>query len=364
MRCFFREAVDDLVLGLFFGQAQSHQLDQLFTGNFADGSFVDQAGVHAVGGQGRAGNDRRMVHDDGVALGVTGAGAVAVDVADKLLLAHVLGHAAGNNVGRAAFAVQVHIEVGNGALVAGGHDLFLDHQAGTGSQITAGLADGIVHTGNLGGFHLHLGAFGQVNDGGGVHDLLAAAVTLAVVLFHIAQLGVFGQPEGVDAVMFGIAAAAVVDAAAGNDGHVGAFSNVEVVVHQVLQAGLAQDYRNVYALVLGEGTDVNVDARFVGLGNDIDVGGGVAARQFAVGADVVSAHRQAVQFGNLFQQVHLNGVHQLRTPSTLSVRMLQAGLEASALPSRAGRISLRAPTFSTWPFLMTTILSAMFRMRS
>ena len=200
---------------------------------------MDEAGVHAVGGQGRAGNDRSLVHDDGVALGVAGAGAVAVDVADEFLLAHILGHAAGNNVGRAAFAVQVHIEIGDGALVAGGHDLFLHHQAGACGQVAAGLADGIIHTGDLGGFHLHMGALGQVHNGGGVHDLFAAAVALAIVLFHIAQLGVLGQPEGVDAVVLGVAAAAVVDAAPGNDGHVGALADVEIVVHQVLQAGLA-----------------------------------------------------------------------------------------------------------------------------
>lgn len=52
------------------------------------------------------------------------------------------------------------------------------------------------------------------------------------------------------------------------------------------------------------------------------------------------------------------------TPSTLSASTLQAGLPASALPSRAGRMSARAPSFSTWPFLITTILSAMFKMRS
>src|SRR5699024_6059132 len=163
-----------------------------------DGGLVDQAGVHAVGGQGGAGNDRGVVHDDGVALGVARAGAVAVDVADEFLFAHILGHAAGHHVGRAALAVEVHVKVGDGALVA----------------------------------------LGQMDEGGVVHDLFAAAVALAVVLLHIAQPGVLGQPEGVDAVVLGVAAAAVVDAAPGNDGHVGSFADVEVVVHQVLEAGL------------------------------------------------------------------------------------------------------------------------------
>lgn len=52
-----QKSVHDLVLGFLFGQAKGHQLDELFPGNLADGGFVDQAGVHTVGGQGRAGND-------------------------------------------------------------------------------------------------------------------------------------------------------------------------------------------------------------------------------------------------------------------------------------------------------------------
>lgn len=94
-----QEPVHDLVLSFLFGQAQGHQFDELLTGDFADSSFVDQAGVHAVGSQGRAGNDRRVVHNDGIALRVSRAGAVAVDVADELLLAHVLRYAAAYHVG-------------------------------------------------------------------------------------------------------------------------------------------------------------------------------------------------------------------------------------------------------------------------
>lgn len=63
--------------------------------------------------------------------------------------------------------------------------------------------------------------------------------------------------------------AAVVDAAAGDDGHVRALADVEIVVHQIGQAGLAQDNGNVHALVFGERADVNVDAGLVVLGHDV-----------------------------------------------------------------------------------------------
>lgn len=144
--------------------------------------------------------------------------------------------------------------------------------------------------------------------------------------------------------------AAVVDAAAGDDGHVRALANVEIVVHQIGQAGLAQDDGDVYALVFGERADVNVDAGLVVLGHDVNVGGGVAARQLAIGADVVSAYGQAVQVGDLPQQVLFNCVDHLRTPSTLVGQHTAGRLPASALPSRAGRMSARAPSFSTCRF--------------
>ena len=123
--------------------------------------------------------------------------------------------------------------------------------------------------------------------------------------------------------------------------------DVEIVVDQIGQAGLAQNDGDMYALIFGERADVDVNAGLVILGHDINVGGGVAACQLAVGTDIVSAHGQAVQVGDLPQQVLFNCVDHLRTPSTLSASTLQAGLPASALPSRAGRISARAPSFST-----------------
>ena len=316
-----------------------------------------------VGGQLGAGQHLGVVHDDGVTFGVARAGAVAVDAADELLHAGVLGHAAAHHIGGAAVAVQVHVEIRHRLLVAGGHDLLMHHQRRPCGQIAAGFADGVVNAGDLGGLHLHVGALAQMHDGGGVHHLLAPAVPLAVVLFHVAQAGVFVQPEGVDAVMLGVPAAAVVDAAARDDGHIAVRPDVEIVVHQILQPGAADDDRNVYALVFGARLDENVNARLVRLGDDVDVGGGAAPRQTAVGPDVVGPHRQRVQLGHFLQQILFDGVH-YRTPSTLSVSTLQAAPAASALPSRPGSSSARGPIFSMPPFFTTTMVSAMFRIRS
>ena len=80
----------------------------------------------------------------------------------------------------------------------------------------------------------------QVDHGLGVHDVAAglAGVLLAVVLLHVAHLGVFADVEGVDAVVAALVAAGVVDAAAGHDVHVAVVADVEVVVDHLTEAGL------------------------------------------------------------------------------------------------------------------------------
>ena len=90
-----------------------------------------------------------------------------------------------------------------------------------------------------------------------------------------------------DAVVLAVLHAAVVDAAAGHDGHVAVVPHEEVVVHQVGQTALAEDHGDVDGLVLGARLDDDVDAVLVGLGYDVDVGGGVPAGLFAVGPDVI-----------------------------------------------------------------------------
>ena len=82
--------------------------------------------------------------------------------------------------------------------------------------------------------------------------------------------------EAVDAVVAGLLRAAVVDAAAGNDGHIAVLADVKVIVDHVLEAGLGNDDRDVHALVFRAGGDVNVDAGLVFLRDDVDVRSRVA----------------------------------------------------------------------------------------
>ncbi len=169
-----------------------------------------------------------------------------------------------------------------------------------------------------------------MHNGSGVHEPLASAFSFAVVLFHIAHLAVFPHKEGVDAVMLTVAGAAVVDAAAGNDGHVTVFADEEIVVHIVLQSAFADDNRNMYTFIHGAGLDDNVDAGFVRFGHNVNVRCGIPGSTCTVGTDVVCPHRQRIQLGYLVQQLFFVCVQFLHATGTsffpsasLSVSTLQ-----------------------------------------
>ena len=128
------------------------------------------------------------------------------------------------------------------------------------------------------------------------------------MLFHIADFGALFEKEAVNAVVLGILAAAVVDAAAGDDDDVAVGADIEVVIDRFFDAALGQDHGDVHALVPGAGFDMNINAAAVRLGDDVDVGGGVPAGKLAVGAEIVGTGRHAVQVGNFLDQAFLNGI--------------------------------------------------------
>ena len=166
-------------------------------------------------------------------------------------------------------------------------ELFRDHDLGVcalGHDLGVPLR--IVHASDLTRQHCDLRALGKVDDRLRVQNALARAFTLAVVLFNICDLRVFLHVERVDAVVLGVAVAAVVNAAAGDDRHLGAFADKEVVIDHVMEAGLCQDNRDVHILVLGKGLDLDIDAVFIGLRDDLDVIRIVPVGLLAVGADI------------------------------------------------------------------------------
>lgn len=91
-----------------------------------------------------------------------------------------------------------------------------------------------------------------------------------------------------DAVVAGFLLAFAVHAAARLDDDVRAFAHIEVVVDQVVHAGVGDAGGDVHRLALGAGLDVDDKARRVGLGLDEDVLAGLAGGALAVLPDVIS----------------------------------------------------------------------------
>ena len=118
LRVLRQEALEDGLLSLLGGQAQGLQLQQLVPGDFADGGLVDQLGVGTVGGDGRNGLDVGGAHDDGVALHMAEALAVADDHGVEDLLGLILRDRAGDDAAARIFAVELDLHVALGVLFA------------------------------------------------------------------------------------------------------------------------------------------------------------------------------------------------------------------------------------------------------
>ena len=108
--------------------------------------------------------------------------------------------------------------------------------------------------------------------------------------------------------MLRVAVAAVVDAAAGHDGHIRALADKEVVIDHVVEPGLAQHDGDVYVFAFGKGRDLNVDAVLVGLGDDLDMLGILAERLLSVEPDVYRAVRDTRHIRDGLENAFLNVV--------------------------------------------------------
>ena len=92
------------------------------------------------------------------------------------------------------------------------------------------------------------------------------------MLFNVLYAGVLAQVERVDAIVLGAFVAVVVNAAAGDDGHIAVFAHVKRVVDHVFQARLRDDNRNEHRLAFGARLDFDVNAGVIGFCLDVDIG--------------------------------------------------------------------------------------------
>ena len=290
---------------------------------------MDQTGVDVVAGDLRDGPDLGAAHDDGVALDMAEALVVAADPGIEHLGGAALSDRAGYDLGFCVKTAQKNIHFAHSALIPVGQEVFADDDlTARAPALGPGIALGIVHAPDLAGLQRDRRALLQVQDGLGVEDALAAAFALAVVLFDIFDPGVFAHIKGVDAVVLAVAAAAVVDAAAGDDGHVRALAHIKIVIDHVPEAALGQHHRNMDRFVLRARRDADVDAVLVGLGLDDDMLRVAAEGLFAVGADIHCALSRALHVGDDGEDLLLDLVQHFRStssrlqPTTVSAMIL------------------------------------------
>ena len=272
-----------------------------------------------VAGDLRNGAHLGLTHDNGIAGHMAEAGAVAFHSGVEDLHRLILRHRSGDNSGLAACAVEEYIHLAFGILAAVGQKLFLNEQFGIFSKDGLGIALGIIHTFDLDCLQGHAGALFQIQNGLRVQNALAAAFAFAVVLFNIRDFGVFAHMEGVDAIVGGVAVAAVVNTAACHDLDIGAFADEKVVIYHIVAICFRHDHRNVDIFFLGKGFDIDIDAIFIQLGFDGDIFCISAEGFLAVGTDVDRALlRDLGKVSHFLQNAFLDVIqHFLSTSSML-----------------------------------------------
>ena len=237
------------------------------------------------------------------ALHMTEALRVADHAGIEELAGLVLRDGAGNDAPAGIFAVEHDLHVARGLLMAVGEQALGDDALGILAADDLRVALGGVDAADLHGVHLDARALLQIHDGLGIHNVFAVAVSLAVMLLGVVDMGIFADVEGVYAVMAALVAAGVVDAAAGDDVHVAVLADVEVVVDHLGKAGLADDDGDVALLALCAGLDADDDAALaLRLGDDLNMLGGLAGLAAAVLTDVERADGLAREVGDLFQK--------------------------------------------------------------
>ena len=305
----FEEAVDDLLLGLSFCETQGHELNDLLAGDFADGGFVDKRSFGAVGLQRRNSEDTAIIHDDGIALGMSAAGGVAQDAHVELLVGVVTGDGAGDDVSAGTVAVEDDLIDTVGVLAAMCHQALMDHQSSTCLEFSLCIALCGVNTLDLDHFHFHGAVFFHVDFCPGIQKALACAVSGAIVFLNVFDLCAFADIEAVDTVVLGVLNTAVVDAASGDNDDIAVFTDEEIVVDNFLEAALTHDDRNVNTLILCAGFDLYIDASTVFFGNNIDVCSGVSGGRLAVCPDIEGACGYCMKIRDLAEEPLLDFIY-------------------------------------------------------
>ena len=237
------------------------------------------------------------------------AGRIAVHRRKEILLGIAACYRTGHHVRTTALAVHINHEIGVGKLFAMRIELLFYDKLRTRFHGRFRHTLGGINPLDLGRFHFHFRAFFQMHDRHGIHHVFAVAVPRAVMLFHVFELRIFADVEGVFSVVTRgrVHAAAVVNTTSCNNHYIRPFADIEIVVNDFRIPSLGNNHGNMHALIFRAGLDDNVNPFLsVRFRHDIDIRRRVSARLFTVCANVERTLGSSVQVGYLHKQIFLN----------------------------------------------------------
>ena len=250
-----------------------------------------------------------LIHQDRVAFCMSVALIISADLGIENLGRFALRHRTGHYIGRGSLTVQIHLEIRLRVLLSVSHDFFFNDQCGSVIQVGFRLTDRGIHTLDLGRLHLHVAVRVHMDDRGRIQNPLSGSFSFSIMLLYISYFGVFANMKRMDTVMLRRIVSAAVDTASGHNRHIRVFSDVKIIIYKIFQSVLADDHRDMHALVFGSGLDDNVDARFIFFAYNINIGSRIASGKGSVGTDIVCAFRHAVEIRDLLQHVHLQLIY-------------------------------------------------------
>ena len=147
-------------------------------------------------------------------------------------------------------------------------------------------------------------------------------------------------------------------AAPRNDDYICVFAHIKIVVYQIIHAAVRHAGGNIHRFPLGARLNMNFQPRRIFFGFNHNVFRGFSGRAFSVFPDVIRPAKFSFIAGDSSQQHFCDLVHS-------AVASLPSGhISAFSSPSSFGKISSRAPCSRTMPSSMTTISSAIDKIRS
>ena len=198
-------------------------------------------------------------------------------------------YGSGNEIRARILALQNDAEVGFGFFIAVGHDPFAYDDLCRRTEYGARRSGSIVHAAELNRIHRQNRSFGKLRVRDRIDPFDPFSASGSDVFFQIQNPCVLCKDKPVNAVMAGLSVVFGMHAASCNDGDVGVFSNIKIVVYEIINRAVRHAGRNVHFFVFCTGRNADDKPRSVLLGFYFDVFGRFASCALSIFTDIVCA---------------------------------------------------------------------------